>query len=297
MNFIQRFSLLTLCCLLWVGSAMSVAAQTDDDFDPSTPAEPGVITICYLTVTADPAEGATVNGGGRYKVTGGSVYISTSAVNTDDYTYTFQYWTLDGVKYSTSRNFYYTPTEGTHALVAHYEKNEVIFDPATPGEPSAITTKHYLYLNSNVSGACSFNIASGNKYEEGSSVTVRAYYTSSLYHFDGWSINGKIVSTSNGYTITMPTENVTLTAMFTEAEWDPDVPIEPGSTDQEDVDNKEVTLGDVDSDGDIDLQDLTGLMKFIFGQDTTGLSRQAADVNKDGSISIADAAQLISKLK
>lgn len=214
-----------ICCFsLWGGNL-----SADDDFNPPSPAEPAVIDFCRLTVSADPEEGAYVSGGGKYRITGGSVYISTSAKNTEDYEYIFKYWTLNGEVTSYSQNFYYTPVKGTYELVAHYDKKEIIFDPDDPAEPSSpdIKKKYYLTLTSSIEGACSFNIPSGKKYEEGSMVYVEAYVNTSYYTFEGWKLNGTIVSTSPYFDLTMPSAHSTLEACVAEIPFDPDSPAEP----------------------------------------------------------------------
>lgn len=216
---------------------MSLLAQSD--YNPPSPAEPTVIDFCRIAVSADPVEGATVSGGGKYKVTnGGRVYISTSAKNTEDYTYTFQYWTLNGVKYTTSRSFYYTVQKGDMNFVAHYAKSEVEYDPANPAEPSGSTIKrkYYLYLNSNMDGACSFNIDSGTKHEEGSKFYLRVY-PNAYFKFEGWKVNDKIISTSTSFYYTMPSATTTIEAVFSEIPYDPESPIDPPSSGQDDVDD------------------------------------------------------------
>ncbi len=217
---------LMCCLLLWGGS--TVAFSQDDDFNPANPEEPATVSICRLSVSADPEEGAYVSGGGKYIVNGNSVYISSSARNTADYTYTFLYWTLNGEKKSYSQDFWYTPQKGNYELVAHYQKAEVVFDPESPQEPSAtnIKRKYYLYLNSNIEGACSFNMNSGVKHEEQSGFYVEAYLNSG-YQFEGWKLNGNTVSTSQSFYFDMPSANTTLEACVSEIPFDPENPMEP----------------------------------------------------------------------
>lgn len=244
-------TLLTGCLLLWGGSLTAISAP-DDDFNPENPAEPSAIDYCRLTVSADPAEGAFVSGSGRYTVgSGNSVYVSTSANNTQDYTYTFLYWTLNGVKTSYSQDFYFTPVKGNCEFVAHYEKKEVTFDPESPDEPSTSTAKrkYYLYLTSNIEGACSFNMASGNKIKEGTPLDISAYPNQD-YKFEGWKKDGVIISTDQYLYFTMPGETTTLEACFSEIPFDPDSPSEPTGNGSN-VDNStrmimEFAIGDAD---------------------------------------------------
>ena len=65
--------LLAISCLL-LGGSLSVVAQ-DDNYDPQNPEEPSAVDICRIKVSADPAEGAYVSGGGKYKVNGNSIWI------------------------------------------------------------------------------------------------------------------------------------------------------------------------------------------------------------------------------
>ena len=239
--------LLAISCLL-LGGSLSVVAQ-DDNYDPQNPEEPSAVDICRIKVSADPAEGAYVSGGGKYKVNGNSIWISTSARNTEDYTYTFKYWTVNGVQTSYSEYFEYYPTKGDFEFVAHYEKAEVVFDPDNPTEPSSANAKrkYFLYLTPSIEGACSFNMASGEKIKEETQLDI-ATYPNNNYKFEGWKLNGQIISTSSYLSFKMPSANTTLEACYSEIPFDPENPIEPSSQGGN-VDNStrkivELTIGD-----------------------------------------------------
>ena len=239
--------LLAISCLL-LGGSLSVVAQ-DDNYDPQNPEEPSAVDICRIKVSADPAEGAYVSGGGKYKVNGYPVWISTSARNTEDYTYTFKYWTVNGVQTSYSEYFEYYPTKGDFEFVAHYEKAEVVFDPDNPTEPSSANAKrkYFLYLTPSIEGACSFNMASGEKIKEETQLDI-ATYPNNNYKFEGWKLNGQIISTSSYLSFKMPSANTTLEACYSEIPFDPEDPIEPSSQGGN-VDNStrkivELTIGD-----------------------------------------------------
>ena len=225
------------CLFLGGGSLTATTLAPDDDYDPTNPAEPQSVNICRIKVSADPAEGAYVSGSGKYDANGGSVYISTSANNTVDYTYTFLYWTLNGEQTSYSQSFWFTPVKGTFNFVAHYQKSEVEFDPANPTEPSSgnISRKYYLYLTSNLEGACSFNMASGNKVKEQTQLYIEAYPNPD-YQFEGWKKDGQVISTNRYLYFTMPSANTTLEACFSEIPFDPENPQEPSGP-SGDVDN------------------------------------------------------------
>jgi len=54
--------------------------------------------------------------------------------------------------------------------------------------------------------------------------------------------------------------------------------------------------GDVNKDGRISIADAVGIVNFIIGSDTQGLSSYAADANQDGAIDVADAVWVVNKV-
>jgi hypothetical protein len=242
----SRIQWLLTCCLFLIGGNLSAFADPDDDFNPENPADPQVIDYCWLKVSADPEEGAYVSGEGKYRVNGSQVYISTSARNTEEYTYKFLYWTLNGEITSYSQYFYYTLTKGKYEFVAHYNKQEVVFNPDNPLDPTLpdIKRKYRLYLTSNIEGVCTFNMASGSKVEENKNIYLSVNYQSSIYQFDGWKLDGNIISTDASMYYTMPSANTTLEACFSEIPFDPDNPMDPSSNSQN-VDNTTRLLLDI----------------------------------------------------
>lgn len=242
----MKIQLLLTCCLFLWGGSLSALAVPDDEFNPENPADPEAIDFCWLKVSADPSEGAYVSGGGKYRVNGNQVYISTSANNTNEYTYTFLYWTLNGEKTSYGQYFYYTPTKGKYEFVAHYQKKDVEFDPDNPLDPSSSTIKrkYRLYLTSNIEGACTFNMASGNKVEEKKTVYLSVNYQNTFYKFECWKQDGNIISTDPYLSFMMPSADATLEACFSELTFDPDNPIDPQSNGQN-VDNTTRILLDI----------------------------------------------------
>ena len=250
-----RFVLLLVSCLFGWGGSLPVFSAPDDDFNPDNPGDPQAINYCKILVSAVPEEGAYVSGGGRYTVNGNQVYISTNANNTPDYTYTFMYWTMNGEKTSYSQDFWFTPTKGTFEFVAHYKKAEVVFDPDNPSDPSSSTARrrYYLYLTSSIEGACSFSMDSGTKIKEQSQLYISANLNLG-YQFEGWKLNGQIISTSQYLDFTMPSENTTLEAVISEIPFDPDSPTDPQGSGAN-VDNSTRMLIDLkifDSEGNSD---------------------------------------------
>ena len=263
--------LLTCCLFLWGGSMHA-------------------IDHCLLKVSATPEEGAYVTGSAKYRVNGGQVFVSTSARNTEDYTYSFLYWTLNGVRISYSQNFYYTPTKGGYELVAHYEKQEVPFDPDSPLDPSStnIRREYHLYMTSNIEGACSFSMDSGNKVEEDKTINLSVYYQLAFYKFEGWKLNGQFISTEPNVSFTMPGSTTTLVACFSETPLNHESLIDP-VIDEQDVD----IAGDADNNGKVDKDDVVAVSKYIMGKTITGFNKERADFNKDGKIDAADIVLII----
>lgn len=287
----RRLTILLMVCLSLWGDIYQALAQDSGDFNPSNPAEPGAIDFCRLVVSAVPAEGAYVSGGGKYLINGNNVYVSTSERNTSDYTYTFLYWTLNGEITSYSQNFWFTLQNGKYELVAHYEKKEVVFDPTNPDEPSisGVKRKYYLYLTSNLEDACSFNIASGNKHEEQSRINVRVFMNPG-YQFDGWKLNGEIISTSTSCYIEMPSANSTLEACVTELPFDPESPMDP-------ISSIPIIRGDANGDGDVNMDDVKSVVNYILGNPNDTFNAEAADANQDGEISMADVMFIVNYIK
>lgn len=52
-------------------------------------------------------------------------------------------------------------------------------------------------------------------------------------------------------------------------------------------------FGDVNLDGEVNISDVTSLVNYILGKDTTPFSEKAADVNGDGTINISDVTGLV----
>ena len=218
-----------MCCLLMMGGGTMAFAQ-NDDYNPTNPAEPNQTNFCRVTVSTNYEEGSYVFGSGKFIANGDAIYISTNANNNENYTYNFLYWTLNGEKTSYSQSFYFSATKGKYNFVAHYEKVDTPFEPESPAEPSSSTVKrkYYLYLKSNIEGACSFNMASGVKTAEESQLYIEAYMNFG-YQFEGWKMNGQIISESQWLYFTMPSANTTLEACFSEIPFDPENPQEPSS--------------------------------------------------------------------
>ena len=198
-------------------------------YTPSSPAEPNEPNIpvkpvySNIWLTAHPSGGGSFNiaSGTSYEV-GTSVRVQANAASN----YTFVNWTQDGEVISESAAFNYVLLEGADAnrLVANF-----VYSPGNPGEPNEPQPKkiyHRVFLMADPVGGGYFNTESGNQFEEGTQQTFRAY-NNQWYTFQNWTRDGEVVSTSSNYTMTIPSEDVTLVAHYT-YNYDPNNPVEPG---------------------------------------------------------------------
>ena len=209
--------------------ASNVTLVAHYSYTPSSPSEPSepdlpakpVYSNLYLT--ASPAGGGSFNitSGTSYEV-GASVNVRASAASN----FTFTGWTRDGEEIATSSSFYYVMREGVDAnrLVAHF--NYTPGSPGEPAEPEARKVYHRVFLECNPAGGGYFNTESGNQYEEGTQQTFRAY-NNQWYTFLNWTVDGEVVSTGSSYTLTIPKQDVTLTANYS-YNYNPGSPGEPG---------------------------------------------------------------------
>ncbi len=147
-------------------------------------------TINYtISVTANPAEGGSVTGGGTYEE-GQSCTVSATA-NTG---YDFTNWTENGNVVSANPSYAFTVTDDRF-LVANFEaqpQNYTVSVAANPNEGGSVT--------------------GGGTYQEGTSCTVGATANTG-YTFNNWTENGNVVSTNASYTFTV-TGDRTLVANF-----------------------------------------------------------------------------------
>ena len=265
--------------LIIVNCLFSIVNLTwaQDNFDPSNPPEPITPVFKYaLTAVCDPDGAGSTSGKGEYSP-GTQVTVRTSA----RVGYTFQYWTLNGVRYSDNMSFSYETVEGQMDFVAHY-----LFTPENPAEPY-MEVKSRLYLESEPEDVCTFNLTSGAFVIAEQPLTVKVTGKDQWYEFDGWYLDGELVSESMTFQFTPDYEDVTLVARFHEAVFNPINPDEP---------NLDPIVGDVNFDGQISIADVTALVNIILGKDNAEpylYDHDAADVNSDGSISIADVTSLV----
>ena len=145
-------------------------------------------TSYAITVSASPANGGSVTGGGTYQQ-GQSCTVNAMA-NTG---YTFTNWTENGNVVSTHASYTFVVT-GNRNLVANFTaiQNYTISVSANPTNGGTVT--------------------GGGTYQQGQSCTVNATPATG-YNFTNWTENGNVVSSNASYTFIV-TGNRTLVAHF-----------------------------------------------------------------------------------
>lgn len=263
----KHYLYIPLLLLLLVSGSGRVLA---DDFDPVLPPDPRA--KFKVTTTVSPAEAGYASGAGSY-LAGTTVTVSTSAKSG----YTFDHWELNGERYaSTGTSFSHVTTAERADFVAVYA-----FDPNIPSDPQQ-NIRCRLYLEPSTAGACSFNQTSGSRWAQGTAVSVRAN-ASQGYEFLGWYEGDTFLSSNASFTYTMSSsKDVTLTAHY---EFNPAIPADPQSA-STDIANPEP--GDVNGDGNVDVSDVSLIVRAILKNDTGTVSTVLLDANKDGNIDVAD---------
>ena len=142
-----------------------------------------------ITVSANPANGGTVSGGGTYQQ-GQSCTVSATPASG----YTFLRWTENGTQVSTNANYTFTVTSNRN-LVAQFQSQPQNFNISVSANPTDGGT-----------------VSGGGTYQQGQSCTVSAIPATG-YNFVKWTENGTQVSTNANYTFTV-TGNRTLVAQF-----------------------------------------------------------------------------------
>lgn len=192
-----------------------VGVSVRGQYNPTNPAEPG--TYYTLTLQATPADAGSFNLSTRTSYSAGT-NISLRAYTNSNFIFTG--WELDGEVISTSSSFTYMMPTKNVKLIAHYK-----YDPTNPAEPTEPDIPVYstLSLSSSPSDGGSFNISSGNRYEVGTSVSLRAYNNSD-FTFKSWTENGEVISTSASFNYVMAANNPKLIANY---DYTPSNPGEP----------------------------------------------------------------------
>ena len=203
-----------------------IAHYKYDPSNPAEPTEPDIPVYSTLSLSCSPSNAGSfnINSGNKYEV---GTSVSLRAYSKSNFT--FKNWTENGEVVSTSASFSYVMAGNNPMLVANYDYN-----PSNPDEPSEAKKYYKLYLNSNPSGGGYFNVSSGNGYEEGESVYLRAY-NNQWYTFQNWTDEqGEVVSSTSSFYYNMPGENKTLTANYT-YNYNPTNPGDPNGSSSSEV--------------------------------------------------------------
>jgi hypothetical protein len=150
----------------------------------------GGSTQYNVSVSANPAIGGTVTGGGTYNQ--GQSCTVTATANAG---YTFTNWTENGAVVSAQASYTFTVNSNRN-LVANFQaqtQNYTIAVSASPRDGGTVT--------------------GGGSYQQGQSCTVTATANTG-YTFTNWTENGNVVSSNANYAFTV-TGNRTLVANFT----------------------------------------------------------------------------------
>jgi len=143
-----------------------------------------------INVSANPAEGGTVSGGGTFN--SGTSRTVTATANEG---YTFTNWTENGNEVSTNANYTFTVTSN-RTLVANF----------TATAPNQYT------INVSANPTEGGTVTGGGTYQEGQSCTLTATAASG-YVFQKWAKNGTQVSANATYTFTV-SESASYVAHF-----------------------------------------------------------------------------------
>ena len=203
----KRIRYLTLLMLL-LGS---ISAGAQSDFNPDSPAEPGVPPM-KLEIAVVPAEAGSVSGAGRY-AEGTKVSLS-AYTNTG---FHFVSWTnANGEVLATTASFVYTKGAGHEKLTANY-----VFDPTAPNDPAEPSSIMYYQLQ--LSATEGGSVSGGGRYLAGQRITLSAY-PESQFDFDGWYDGSERLSDSRSFSYTTTAKHRTIEARFV---FNPDSPNDP----------------------------------------------------------------------
>ena len=143
-----------------------------------------------VSVTANPANGGSVTGGGTY--TEGESCTITATPNAN---YTFNNWTENGEVISSDASYTFTVNDN-HNLVANFTYIPPTYTVSVSANPTNGGT-----------------VTGDGTYEEGQSCTVTATPNDN-YTFNNWTENGEVISSDANYTFTV-NANHNLVANFT----------------------------------------------------------------------------------
>ena len=200
---------LLLCLLMLAGSQMTWAQF--DDYNPTLPAEPGVVVMSHLYLVSDPAGGCTFNrtSGAAYLV-GSSVTVKATVAAKHEFLGWYQGDLLVG------QDLTYTVTEMPYHDMTLTARLRYIPDPV----------QYTVTAVANDPNSCT--VTGGGTYQVGKSVTLKATPKSGAYKFSHWTKNGVRTNLAQNFTFTLTEEDGDLSfeAWY---DFEPTLPSEPGS--------------------------------------------------------------------
>ena len=173
----------------WTKNGEVVSTNASYTFDVTDDGDyvANFVSIYNITVSASPAEGGTVSGGGTYQ--NGQSCTLTATANAG---YTFSAWTKNGVEVSTNPSYTFTVTESAAYVAVFLQEIYSITASASPAEGGTVS--------------------GGGNFFYGQSCTLTST-PSTGYTFSSWTKNGVEVSTNPSYTFTV-TESAAYVAVF-----------------------------------------------------------------------------------
>lgn len=219
-------------CILWIGCftlwGQSSGGGYGGDYNPANPDDPSMPPTKYrLTVIA--TAGGTVEPNLENERYEAGSRVRVYAYNQSKYK--FVHWLQnDSIKVSSSSSFRFTMPAEDVVLKAVFEyypgQYGGEYDPNNPDDPSSTTTtpSYKLSVKSIPSNIGNVHVSS-SKVNVGEETYVSASQHSS-YKFNGWWLNGVLVSTELHYRFRMEDHDMDFTAMY---EYEPVSPGDPSS--------------------------------------------------------------------
>lgn len=205
-----RFLFLLIALLLYGGGA----SWGQDDFNPSSPSEPGAPPT-KVVLRVEPSNGGSVSGSGKY--------VPEKSVSLNAYAnegFKFINWTdSEGKVVSTSRKYTFVKGNDNEEYTAHFA-----FDPGSPAEP--VPSELLVYYRLSVVAGEGGTVSGGGRYQAGKSVSLYASCNEN-FEFVNWTDeDGEVVSAKSSFRYTTISKNETLTANF---RFNPNSPSEPSN--------------------------------------------------------------------